>query len=67
MVETRLTLLTQTKMPLKYWQEAFSYATFIINRLASPAIENKAPFELLYPSKSDYLQLKCSVLSVFHS
>ncbi|KAH9667020.1 retrovirus-related pol polyprotein from transposon RE1 [Citrus sinensis] len=57
-VETGLTLLAQAKMPLKFWQEAFSYATFIINRLASPVLKNKTPFELLYSLKPDYTQIK---------
>ena len=38
-VETGLALLAQAKMPLKFWQEAFSYATFINNRLASPVLK----------------------------
>ena len=57
-VETGLALLAQAKMPLKFWQEAFSYATFIINRLTSPVLENKTPFELLYSLKPDYTQIK---------
>ena len=57
-VETGLALLAQAKMPLKFWQEAFNYATFIINRLASPVLENKTPFELLYSLKPDYAQIK---------
>ncbi|KAH9693065.1 retrovirus-related pol polyprotein from transposon RE1 [Citrus sinensis] len=57
-VETGLALLAQAKMPLKYWQEAFSHATYLINRLTSPTLENKTPFELLYLTKPDYSQIK---------
>ena len=57
-VETELTLLAQAKMPLKFWQEAFTYATYIINRLASPVIGNKTPFELLYHYKPNHSQIK---------
>ncbi|KAK9217646.1 hypothetical protein WN943_006274 [Citrus x changshan-huyou] len=57
-VETGLTLLTQAKMPLKYWQEAFTHAVFIINRLVSPVIGNKTPFELVYSLKPDSSQVK---------
>ncbi|KAK9230609.1 hypothetical protein WN944_023581 [Citrus x changshan-huyou] len=45
-------------MPLKYWQEAFTYAVFTINRLVSPVVGSKTPFELLYSSKRDYSQIK---------
>lgn len=57
-VETGLTLLAQAKMPLKFWQEAFSYAIYIINRVVSHVLNNKTPFELLYSSKPDYSQIK---------
>lgn len=45
-------------MPLKFWQEAFSYATYIINRVVSPVLNNKTRFELLYSSKPNYSQIK---------
>ncbi|KAH9718454.1 hypothetical protein KPL71_022239 [Citrus sinensis] len=45
-------------MPLKYWQEAFTYAVYTINRLVSPVVGSKTPFELLYSSKRDYSQIK---------
>ena len=57
-VETRLTLLAQAKMPLKYWQEAFTYAVYIINKLVSHVVGIKTPFELPYSSKPDYSQIK---------
>ena len=57
-VEIGLTLLAQAKMPLRYWQEAFSYATYIINILTSPTLENKTSFELLHLTKPDYSQIK---------
>ena len=53
-----LTFLVEAKMPLKYCQEAFTHATFIINKLASHVIEIKTPFELLYQCKSNYLDIK---------
>ena len=57
-VEIALTLLAQAKMPLKYWQEAFTYVVFIINRLVSLVIESKTLFKLLYSFKPDYSQIK---------
>ena len=32
LIETELTLLTQSGLPLKFWWEAFSNATYLINR-----------------------------------
>lgn len=43
---------------MKYWQEVFRYATFIINRLTSPILENKTTFELLNSTKPDYFPIK---------
>ena len=57
-VETGLTLLAQAKMPLKYWQKAFTHTVFIINRLVSLVTRNKTPFELMYSLKLDYSQVK---------
>lgn len=57
-METSLILLTQAKIPLKYQREAFNYATFLINRLTSPILGNKTPFELLYSIKPNYSQIK---------
>lgn len=57
-VETGLTLLAQTKMPLKFWDHAFLTATYLINRLASPTSNNQSPFLLLIFQFPDYKFLK---------
>lgn len=58
-VETGLTLLAQAKMPLKFWDHAFLTATYLINRLPSPSLNNKSPFFLLKFQFPDYKFLKC--------
>jgi histone deacetylase 1/2 len=45
-------------MPLKFWDEAFMAATFLINRLPSKVIDNQTPFERLLQQKPDYLSLR---------
>lgn len=57
-VEVGLSLLAHASMPLKYWDEAFITATYLINRLPSRVIGNSTPLERLYHQKSDYNSLK---------
>jgi len=44
-VEVGLTLLAHASMPLKFWDEAFSTAVFLINRLPSKVINHDTLFE----------------------
>jgi hypothetical protein len=41
-------------MPLKYWDEAFLAATYIINRLPSKVIGLSTPLEKLFKEKPNY-------------
>jgi histone deacetylase 1/2 len=42
-VEVGLSLLAQSSMPLKYWDQAFLTATYLINRTPSKVIGNSTP------------------------
>ena len=53
-VEVGLSLLAHASMPLKYWDQAFLTAVFIINRLPSKTIHNNTPHDLLLGSSPDY-------------
>jgi hypothetical protein len=57
-VETGLSLLSHAHMPLRFWDDAFQTACFLINRLPTPVLQNKSPFEKLFNSVPDYLFLK---------
>jgi histone deacetylase 1/2 len=57
-VEVGLSLLAQSSMPLKYWDQAFFTATYLINRTPSKVIENSTPLERLYKMQVDYNSLK---------
>lgn len=58
MVETGLTLLAQASMPIRFWDEAFKTACFLINRMPSKTISMATPLERLFHEKPDYTFLK---------
>ena len=57
-MEIGLTLLAQASMDLKFWWEAFDFATYLLNRLPTPVLKHISPFESLYGRKPDYAFLK---------
>jgi histone deacetylase 1/2 len=57
-VEVGLSLLAHAHMPLKFWDEAFSTATFLINRVPSKVINLDTPLERLFKRKPEYSFLR---------
>lgn len=57
-VEMGITLLAHALMPLKFWDEAFQTAVFLINRLPSKVIHNDTPLHRLYGEEPDYTFLR---------
>jgi histone deacetylase 1/2 len=53
-VEVGLALLANASMPLKYWDEAFLTATFLINLLPSKVINLESPAERLLHITPNY-------------
>jgi hypothetical protein len=53
-VEIGLSLLAHASMPLKFWDEAFNSAAYLINRLPSKVIKNDTPLERLFHKTPDY-------------
>jgi histone deacetylase 1/2 len=45
-------------MPLKFWDEAFLAATFLINRIPSKVINFDTPLERLFHTQPDYSSLR---------
>jgi hypothetical protein len=57
-VEVGLSLLAQAHMPLKFWDETFIAATFLINRTPSKVISYATPLERLYKVQPNYSALR---------
>lgn len=57
-VEIGLSLLAHSNLPLPYWEDAFVTATYLINRLPTPVLHNKSPFELVYHRLHEYSFLR---------
>jgi hypothetical protein len=53
-VEVGLSLLAHSCMPLKYWDEAFLAATYLINRIPTKILDFSSPLELLFKEKPNY-------------
>lgn len=54
LIETTITLLHQSSVPLDYWFDALATATYLINRLPSSTLGNVSPFEKLYCQAPDF-------------
>jgi histone deacetylase 1/2 len=54
LVETGLALLAHSSLPLRYWDEAFLPACYLINRMPSPVTDNQAPLTRLLNQSPDY-------------
>jgi hypothetical protein len=57
-VETGLALLAHAHIPLKFWDEAFLTATYLINRLPTRVVDNKCPLQCFFDSPPNYSMLK---------
>lgn len=50
-------LMFQSQVPLEFWGDCVLIAVFIINRLRSPLLKDKSPFEMLTSKEMDYKRL----------
>jgi hypothetical protein len=51
-------LLARAHMPLKYWDEAFLAATYLINSLPTKVLQFSSPLECLFQEKPNYSVLR---------
>lgn len=70
MFETGLTQLFHARLPLRYWNDSFQSADFLLNRLPTKVLaENKSPYELLFSKQPEYTflgHLGATVILVCH-
>jgi hypothetical protein len=52
------TLLISASVPERFWGKTALTAVYTINRIPSPTIHKKSPFELLYDKLPDYSSLR---------
>ena len=57
-VDIGLTLLAKASLHLKFWWEAFEFATYFLNRLPTVGLHNLSPFEVLFGHLTNYHSLK---------
>lgn len=48
------TLMFQSKLPLEFWGDSVLTTIFLINRLSSPLLKDKTPFEVLTSKRQYY-------------
>jgi hypothetical protein len=53
-MEMGLALLAHASMPLKYWDEVFLVATYLINRTPTKLLSYSTPLEKLLGATLDY-------------
>ena len=58
LIECSFTMLSHSNLPLSYWSYVVSTTTHMINRLPTPLLHNKSPWEVLFKSKLDLLHLR---------
>ena len=57
-IETCLSLLTESHLPKNFWDEGVATATYLINRLPTLVLKNRSPFEVLFKRLPDYKFMK---------
>lgn len=56
--ETGLSMSFHAHVPAVYWFDAFATAVFVINRLPTPLLSDKSPFEVLFGVVPNYANFK---------
>uniref|UniRef100_A0A2N9G595 Integrase catalytic domain-containing protein n=1 Tax=Fagus sylvatica TaxID=28930 RepID=A0A2N9G595_FAGSY len=58
LIQCALALLSQSHLPISYWSYAVSTAAHLINKLPTPLLSNKSPWESLFHTKPTLTHLR---------
>uniref|UniRef100_A0A2N9E3A6 Integrase catalytic domain-containing protein n=1 Tax=Fagus sylvatica TaxID=28930 RepID=A0A2N9E3A6_FAGSY len=58
LIQCALALLSESHLPMSYWSYAVSTAAHLINRLPTPILHNKTPYDMLFHTAPDLTYLK---------
>ena len=58
LLQTARSLLFQSHLPTTFWGESILTATYLINRMPTPILNWKTPFEILHNKSPDYTRLR---------
>ncbi len=58
LVQCALALLSKSKLPMSFWSYAIATAAHLINKLPTPNLAHKSPWETLYHTTLDLTQLR---------
>jgi hypothetical protein len=58
LIQCALALLSQSNLPISYWSYAVSTAAHLINKLPTPVLSNKSPWESLFHTKPTLSHLR---------
>ncbi|XP_074327385.1 uncharacterized protein LOC141665303 [Apium graveolens] len=64
-LEVARSLRLQSGIPLSHWGDLVMTAVYLINRLPTPVLQNKTPYEMLYNEPADYNNLRAFGCLVF--
>lgn len=57
-VDMGLTLLAQSHLPYRFWDDVFTTAVYLINRIPAKTLHYKTPLETCFNTKPNYLRLR---------
>uniref|UniRef100_A0A2N9HC90 Integrase catalytic domain-containing protein n=1 Tax=Fagus sylvatica TaxID=28930 RepID=A0A2N9HC90_FAGSY len=58
LIQCALALLSESNLPMSYWHYAVSVAAHVINRLPTPNLSSKSPWEVLFHTSPDLTHLR---------